>query len=45
MTKKLVNIREIKPNTDNPRIIKDHKFKKLDPNLEIKINGQIYGQN
>jgi ParB-like chromosome segregation protein Spo0J len=29
MTKKLVNIREIKPNTDNPRIIKDHKFKKL----------------
>ena len=28
-TKKLVNIREIKPNTDNPRIIKDHKFKKL----------------
>jgi hypothetical protein len=27
--KKLVNIREIKPNTDNPRIIKDHKFKKL----------------
>jgi hypothetical protein len=29
MTKKLVKIREIKPNTDNPRIIKDHKFKKL----------------
>jgi hypothetical protein len=29
MTKKLVNILEIKPNTDNPRIIKDHKFKKL----------------
>jgi site-specific DNA-methyltransferase (adenine-specific) len=27
--KKLVNIRDIKPNTDNPRIIKDHKFKKL----------------
>lgn len=27
--KKLVNIREIKPNTENPRIIKDHKFKKL----------------
>ena len=27
--KKLVNIRDIKPNTENPRIIKDHKFKKL----------------
>ena len=29
MQTQLVSISKVKPNQDNPRIIKDHKFKKL----------------
>ena len=46
MKSKIVNIKEVKPNPNNPRIIKDDKFKL--PNFPIKpieeIEGGIEGE-
>jgi hypothetical protein len=36
-----MKLSKLKLNPTNPRIIKDEKFKKLDPTLVIKKNGKM----
>jgi len=37
-----IKISDVKTNHKNPRVIKDDKYKKLDPTLTIKKNGEVY---
>ena len=37
----LINIQEVKPNENNPRFIKDYKFKKLVKSIKEFANAKV----